>query len=161
MELLKKYRTAIFVTFIVCMFVKPAICFLILGALSTYFGFTAIRFLKSISKSGIEQTGTIIEYQSDNDGNKTPLIEFTTLTGETIRKKPFVYASTDLSKLRNYKNQIDQPVLILYNQEEPEKFVLKNEEGFNYIVFIFFILIGLFFIGLSICWLSGYIKMDN
>jgi hypothetical protein len=142
------------------MFIKPAFCFLILGTLISYLGFSAILFLKKVAKKGIGWTGNIIEYQSDSDGHKTPLIEFTTLSGDIIREKPFIYASTDLSKIRTYKNLIDESVPILYDPDEPKKFVLKNEEGFNYVVFIIFILAGLFFIGLSISWLLGYIKMD-
>ena len=160
MELIKKYWIVIVVTFGVCMFIKPALCFLILGTLISYLGFASVIFLKKIKKTGIDWTGNIVEYQSDSDGHKTPLIEFTTMTGDIIREKPFVYASTDLSKIRTYKNFIDQPVPILYDPDNPKKFVLKNEEGFNYIVFILFILGGIFFVGLSISWLLGYIKMD-
>lgn len=159
MDLIKKYWIGIIVTFGLCMFIKPALCFLLLGMLISYIGFAAILFLKKITKTGVDWMGKIIEYQSDSDGHKTPLIEFTTLTGDTIREKPFVYASTDLSKIRTYKNLIDQSVPILYDPDDPKKFVLKNEEGFNYIVFIVFILAGLFFVGLSIAWLIGYVKM--
>lgn len=159
MELIKKYWIAIVVTFGLCMFIKPALCFLILGTFISYMGFAAVIFLKKISKTGIDWTGNIIEYQADTDGHKTPLIEFTTMTGDIIREKPIVYASTDLSKIRTYSNFINQPVQILYDPDDPKKFVLKNEKGFNYVVFIIFIIAGLFFVGLSISWLSGYIKM--
>ncbi len=81
------------------------------------------------------------------------------MTGEIIREKPFVYASTDISKIRSYSNSIDTSVPILYDPDDPKKFVLKNEEVFNYVVFIIFILGGLLFIGLSISWLLGYIKI--
>lgn len=159
MELIKKYWIVIVVTFGICMFLKPALCLLILGILISYIGFAAITFLKKISRIGIDWTGIIVQYQSDSDGHKTPLIEFTTMTGDIIREKPFVYASTDLSKIRTYRNSIDQPVPILYDPDDPKKFVLKNEKGFNYFIFILFIVAGLFFVGLSISWLLGYIKM--
>lgn len=159
MELIKKYWIAIVVTFGICMFIKPALCFLILGILISYMGFAVVIFQRKISKTGIDWTGNIIEYQSDSDGHKTPLIEFTTMTGDIIREKPIVYASTDLSKVRTYSNFINQTVPILYDPDNPKKFVLKNEKGFNYVVFIIFILAGLFFVGLSISWLLGYIKM--
>jgi hypothetical protein len=156
MDLIKKYWIAIVVAFGISMFIKPALCFLILGILISYAGFEAVIFLKKISKIGIDWTGNIIEYQSDNDGYKTPLIEFTTVTGDIIREKPVVYASTDLSKVKTYSNSINQTVSILYDPDDPKKFVLKNEKGFNYVIFI---LAGLFFVGLSIVWLLGYIKM--
>lgn len=145
--------------FMVCMFIKPALCFLILGMLISYTGFTAVIFLKRIVKIGIEWTGTVIEYQAERDGHRTPLIEFTTMAGDVIREKPFVYASTGLSIIRKHSKFIDQSIPILYDPDEPKKFVLKNEKGFSYIVFIIFIMAGLFFVGLSISWLLGYIKM--
>lgn len=159
MEIIKKYWIVIVVTFGLCMFIKPALCPLILGTLVSYIGLTSVVFLKRIAKKGIEWTGNIIEYESDSDGHKTPVIEFTTMTGESVKEKPFIYASTDLSKIRNYKNLINQSVPILYDPVNPQKFVLKKEEGFNYIILVILILAGLFFVGLSICWLSGYIKM--
>jgi len=159
MELIKKYWIPIVVTFGICTFIKPALCFLILGTLLSYIGFTTVKLLKKISKTGIDWTGTIIEYQPDSDGHKTPYIEFTTMTGDIIREKPIIYASTDLSKVRTYSNFINQAVPILYDPDDPKKFVLKNEKGFNYIVFVIFILAGLLFVGLSISWLLGYIKM--
>ena len=159
MDLVKKYRIPILVTFGVCMFVKPVLCFLILGILVSYLGFASVMFLKKITETGIEWTGKIIEYQSDSKGHKTPLIEFTTMTGDIIKEKPFIYASTDLSKIRTYSNFIDQSVPILYDPDDPKKFVLKNESGFNYVVLTIFILVGLFFVGLSISYLLGYIKM--
>lgn len=157
MELIKKYRIAIVVTFGLCMFIKPALCFLILGILISYIGFAAVLFLKKISKTGIDWTGNIVAYESDSDGHKTPLIEFTIITGDIIKAKPIIYASTDLSKLRSYTNLSHQPVPILYDPDNPQKFVLKNEKGFNYVVFIIFIVAGLFFVGLSFSWLLGYI----
>jgi hypothetical protein len=122
-------------------------------------GIASIIFLKNIAKKGIEWTGNIIEYQSDSDGHKTPVIGFTTVTGELIREKPYVYASTDLSKIRKYKNLINQSVPILYDRDSPQKFVLANERQFNYVTFFIFILAGLFFVGLSISSFLGHIKI--
>ena len=147
------------VTFGICAFIKPALCFLILGTLISYFGFASVLFLMKIAKTGIEWKGNIIEYQTDNDGHKTPLIEFKTMAGEIIREKPFIYSSTDLSKIRTYKSFIDQSVPILYDKDDPKRFILKNEEGFNYIVFLLFIIAGLFFVGLSISWILGFIQI--
>jgi hypothetical protein len=141
------------------MFIKPPLCFLIGGMLSCYIGFAAIIFLRRMSRTGVDWTGNIVEYQSDSDGHRTPLIEFTTISGDIIKEQPVVYASTDLSKIRTYSKFIGQPIPILYDPEDPKKFVLKSEEGFNYFVSMVFILVGLFFVGLSIGSLLGYIKM--
>ncbi len=156
MDLIKKYWVAVVVAFWVCIFTKPILCFLILGTLLAYSGFAAVIFLKKISKTGIDSTGNITEYQTERNRYKTPIIEFTTMTGDVIKEKPVVYAPTDISKIRTYSNSVGQTVSVLYDPNDPKKFVLKNEERFNYIVSIFFILAGLLFAGLSIL---GVIKM--
>src|ERR1700722_11675215 len=108
MTFIKKYWIAIVIVFALSMLIKPALCFLIIGLLAIYVGIEAIIFQNSIREKGIMCTGNILEYQRDNYGYKTPLIEFTTLAGERIKEQPFVYSSTDLSKIRSYKNMINQ-----------------------------------------------------
>ncbi|MES2544749.1 MAG: DUF3592 domain-containing protein [Bacteroidota bacterium] len=159
MNNIKKYWIAIVVVFGLCMFIKPALCAFIIGTLVLYISITALLFLNKIKKIGVNRIGNIIDYKSDGEGYKTPIIEFTTITGEEIREEPFVYVQTDLSKIRFYKNSIKQSVAILYDPEEPKKFVLKNENWFSNIAFIICLLVGLFFIVLSISSLLGYIKL--
>jgi hypothetical protein len=160
MNFIVKHQKGIAIFFALCAFIKPAFCFLILGIICCYVAFGAFRFMSRIQKKGIEWEGKIIGYHRSWNRNKTPLIEFTTKTGHLIQEKPYVYTTTDLSKLRTYSNIINQPVIIIYDPDDPKKFVLEKEKGFNYFSFTLATLVGLFFIGLSICWLSGYIKMD-
>lgn len=160
MDSIKRYGIAIVIAFGICALIKPALCFMMLGAILTYGGFTSISFLRKINRSGLTCTGNIVEYQSDSNGHKTPLIEFTTLTGETIQEKPFVYGLADLGKLRSYNVLNGKSVPVLYDPDDPKKFIVSNEKGFSYAFCVIFTLAGLFFIGLSIAWLCGYIKMD-
>lgn len=141
------------------MLIKPALCFLILRILLFLFGIISITFLVRIYKIGLSLKGKIIEFETDGEGDMMPVIEYTTLIGELVKEKPHIYTSTDLSKLLKNENSINQTVMILYDPKDPKKFVLKNEEGLNYFVFILFTLSGIFFAGLSICWLLGYIDM--
>ena len=159
MNQIRKNWTIILIAFTFFMFIKPALCFFIVGSLAFYMGTIAIRFLKKIQDKGVECTGKILSFQSDDEGYKTPVLEFTTSEGELINEKPFAYASTDISKVRSYKNMIDKQVSILYDPDDPKKFVLTDEKGFSYFAFSFFILVGLGFIILSICGLLGYIKI--
>ena len=160
MNFIKKYWIVIVGIFGLSVFIKPALCFLILGLLLSYLGFEAIKFLKSITKKGIDCIGNIIEYQSDSDGHKTPLIEFTTMTGDLIREKPHIYASTDLSKIRSYKNLINQSVPILYDPDDPKKFILTAEKEFNYFSLVLLFIVSSVFIIVSISSLLGYIKLS-
>jgi hypothetical protein len=160
MRYIQKYWLYIFIAFVIAMFVKPIICAFIMGSLIFYIGIETIIFLRKIHKNGIECNGTIVSYQSDDEGYKTPIVEFTALTGEIISEKPFVYASSDLSKIRTYKNMINQSTAVLYDPNDPKKFVLTNEREFNYLISFLFILGGLFFIGLGICSILGYINFD-
>lgn len=160
MRNIEKYWLYIFITFVIAMIIKPIFCGLILGSLFFYIGIMTILFLRKIHRSGVECTGTILSFESDNEGYKTPIVEFTTLTGEKILEKPFIYASSDLSKIRTYKDIINQSVIILYDPDNPKQFVLSDEKEFNYFVFILFVLCGLFAIGLCISDLLGYVHFD-
>ena len=160
MKYIGKYWLYICILFVIAMITKPIFCAFIIGSLILYIGNAALTFLRKINKNGIECTGTILTYQSDNEGYKTPIVEFTTETGDIISEKPFIYASSDLSKIRTYKNMINQSVTILYDPDNPKEFVLSNERKFNYLIFVLFILTGLFFIGLGLSSILGYIKID-
>ena len=158
MKYIEKYWILIVVVFFFSMFINPTICILIVGSLVFYMGIMAVGFLKKIHDKGVESVGRILSYQVGNGGHKTPIIQFKPLTGETITAKPFIYASSDLSKIRSYNNLIDTEVLVRYDPDDPKKFVISSEKSFNYIVFTIFILAGLLFIVLSICNFMGYVK---
>jgi hypothetical protein len=155
----EKYWLAIVVVFGLAIFIKPIACALILGLLAIFFGINSIYFLKNIQRKGIEYKGNIIDYESDSDGCKTPLIEFTTPSGEFVKEKPHIYVSSDLSKIRTYKKFIDQSVSILYDPDDPKKFVIASEKKFNYLFLFMLILVGLFLIGLFLSSILGYIKL--
>lgn len=156
----KKYGLAVLLVFALSLFIKPAISLILAGGLVLYLGIASIIFLQYITREGIESTGIILEYKSDSDGYKTPIIEFTTWSGELISAKPYIYASTDLSKIRTYKNLLNQSITVLYDAKDPKKFVVASEEGFNYLLFAALIIAGLIFIAVGICVLLGYINLD-
>ena len=161
MNLKKEYSIIIIILFVFFMFYKPIVCALIMGALVLYHGIESLMFLNYINKNGIESLGKILSYESDEESYKTPIIEFQTLEGKFIKEKPYYYASSDLSKFRTYKNDINKNITVLYSSERPEKFVIKTEKNFNYGSLIFVIAIGLIFIILACVNLFGYINMDN
>ncbi|EDM44607.1 hypothetical protein SCB49_13585 [unidentified eubacterium SCB49] len=162
MELLnkKEYVIPIFILFAFFMFYKPVICFFILGALLIFIGIQSWIFIADIHKNGIESIGKILFYKSDEDGYKTPTIEFETKKGNQIKKEPYIFISTDLNKFRNFKNKINEPVSVLYDKKNPEKFIIVNEENFNYFGLIFIIIIGVAFIIVGILSLLEIIKIN-
>jgi hypothetical protein len=162
MELLdnKKYGIPIVVLFVFFMFYKPVVCFIILGSLVSIISIYFWNFLSNIQKNGIKNVGKILFYESDSEGHKTPTVEFTTNNGIQIRKKPYYYASTDLSKIRNYKNNIDKKIDILYDPQNPEKFVIGKERNFNRFSLIFGILVGIIFLTVGICSVLGIINVE-
>ena len=161
MKYIEKYWIVLVIVFFVSSFINPAICFLILGSLFVYIGIVALLFLKKIGETGVKVRGRILAYQASNRGYKSPVIEFTPTGGETVTAKPFVYASTDLSKVRSYSKTIDTEVTVLYDPKDPTKFVLAGEQSFNYIVLTIVTLAGLFFVILGICIFLGYIKFGK
>lgn len=160
MEFDKKYSLIILSLFIFFMFYKPIFCFLILGTLAFYHGFSRLMFLDYIEKNGIESIGKILSYESGEDGHKTPIVEFKTIEGDIVLKKPYCYVSTDLSMFKSYQDNINKNVTIIYSLKNPEKFVLKTEKDFNYGGNIILIIISLIFLGFAIGDILGFIQID-
>lgn len=158
MAFIKKYGYVFFILFLVAMFTKPVLCFIILGGLFFCIGLFADRLSQSLKKNGLTSTGFIVRYETDNDGYKTLVVEFKAISGEVIRSKPYMYASTDLSKLKSYSDKIDQQVEVLYLPGDPQKFILAGEQSFNGVVFTIFLLIGAVFIIIGAASLLGFIK---
>ena len=148
----EKYLIPIVVLCVVLFFIKPALCFLIVGILgSCYVAFSSLHF-KKIQNKGIECTGKIVSFQITNGGYKTPVIEFTTLEGQNVIATPYVYMSTKVTA-------IDNEILVAYDPDNPKKFILRKETASNYFAIILCSLICLAFIILSICSLLGYIDI--
>jgi hypothetical protein len=99
-------------------------------------------------------------YQSDNEGYKTPVIEFSTTSGEEITEKPLFYVSSDLSKIRSYKDKFDQPVSVLYDPDNPKKFILISERKLSYLFLTVLFIFGLVFIVVSIGSFFGFIDLS-
>ncbi|TAE56724.1 MAG: hypothetical protein EAZ89_04410, partial [Bacteroidetes bacterium] len=89
---------------------------------------------------------------------KIPVVAFTTQSGELISEKPSMYLTTDVSKFMSYKDRINRPVAVLYDPDRPQKFILRDEGGHSFGL-ILTLLVGLFFVGLGISALVGYIKL--
>lgn len=89
MNFIKRYSIIIIILFVFCMFFKPMVCFFIVGSLVFSYGIESLLFLNYITKSGIESIGKIKSYESDDEGYKTPIIEFTTLEEQRISAKPY------------------------------------------------------------------------
>jgi hypothetical protein len=154
MDVYKKYGIIFVVPFVFFMFYKPVICFLMLGTLIVFYGIYSISFLIQINKNGIENLGRIVSYQSDDEGYKTPIIEFQISEGKNFIGKPFLHTSSDLDKFQSYQKNINKTIKIIYNPTDPEKFVLKGNS--NYFVSVILIIIGCIFSGIAIGNLLGY-----
>ena len=155
------YKVLFAVAFFSLAFIKPALCFLILGGVILYFAIASIRLQKKISIRGIECTGRILSFETDSDGDKTPLIEFTPIGGTMITAKPYIYTSTDFGKIRSYDHLIGSEVLVRYDPDDPRKFALTQEGGFNVIVLVLFILGSGVFIAVGIADLTGFIRLGH
>ena len=142
------------------MFYKPIFCFLLLGTLIVLYVIHYSLFLNNINRHGNEIIGKILSYEIEYEGYKTPLVEFE-INGKTILKKPHYYSSTDLSKLKTYRNKIDKSIPIICDSNDPEKFIIKGEKGFNYFSLVFFAIIGLIFIFISLAQLFNFIRING
>jgi hypothetical protein len=154
MNLNKELGIILFIPFVFFMFYKPVICFLMLGTLLLFFAIQSLLFLIKINKNGIENHGKIVSYESDEEGYKTPIIEFQISQGKTFTGKPYFHTSSDLDKFKSYNKNINKTIKIIYNPDHPEKFILKDNSS-NFAV-ILLIIAGLIFSGISIGNLLGY-----
>ena len=155
----KKHGIIIVIAFFFSMFYKPAVCFIILGSLITIMSIYYWIFLSDIQKNGIESVGKILFYESDSEGHKTPTVEFITKNGIQVRKQPYYYASTDLSKIKTYTKNIDKPIKILYDPKNPEKFVIEKERNFNTFILVLSLLVGLGLLTFGMCSILGIINI--
>lgn len=113
--------------------------------------------MRKLDKNGIECLGTIVSYESDEEGYKTPVIEFQTTEGKNLIGKPHLHTSTDLDKFQSYKKNIGKIIKIIYDSENPEKFILKdNSNGCGMFLLI---AVGLFFTYISLGSLLGYLNI--
>ncbi|WJS96985.1 DUF3592 domain-containing protein [Flavobacterium johnsoniae] len=143
-----------FILFVAISFYNILICLLLLGFLFLIYSIAGFIFLDNIHKNGIESIGKIVSYKSDEEGHKTPTIEYQTTDGKNFRGEPFIHASSDLDKLEAYQQNINTKIAILYSAKSPENFVIKERKS-NSVILILFIFIGLALIGYSVISLIG------
>lgn len=148
----KKTSILFVAVFFLVALINPSLIMLLVGIVIAFIGFKTLLFQASLLKRGIRWEGRIIKFVSGRTGHKTPIIQFTTMTGEQIQEEPSVYSSTDLSIIKKYEKLINKDVQIVYDPQNPKTFILVKEKRFIYSFSIILILAGLFllFIGLSI-----------
>ncbi|QSB26137.1 DUF3592 domain-containing protein [Flavobacterium sp. CLA17] len=154
MNLNKEYSIIFVITFVFFMFYKPVICFLMFGTLALFYAIYSVLSLIHITKNGVENHGKIVSYESDNEGYKTPIIEFQISEGKNFKGKPLLHTSSDLDKFQSYQKNINKTIKVIYDPKDPEKFVLKNNS--NYFGLIILIIVGFVFCSISIGNLLGY-----
>jgi hypothetical protein len=161
MKLMVKYWIPIVIVFGICMLIKPVLCALILGSLFIVIAIEMIRTLKRLSDFGVAAIGKISSYEIDDEGYKTPVIEFIPFGGELIKNTPVIWGSSDLGKLRSYKSMLGTEVAIKYDPDEPSKFIVSEVSLFSYFMIVLMIAGGLLMLVLSIVTLTGYADMFN
>ena len=135
------------------MFIKPALCALMIGLIGVYISVEYTFLLKKIYTNGVECPGKIVGYKTEGEDGKIPLVEFTTIQGEIIKETPILYGS--FSSI----NRIEQSFLVRYHPDDPKKFVFVKDSSSDFFsIFIVFI-ICLTFVVLSIGSLLSYIKI--
>lgn len=142
------------------MFYKPIICGLLLGSYMFHFILKYFLILKRIHNNRVFANAKIVKYQIVEYGYKEPKLSFFTKDGIEICEKPAFYFATDLSKIRTYRNKINQTVEVTYNQNNPREFLISSESKLNYLVLFFLCMIALIFICLSISSLLGIIEVN-
>lgn len=131
------------------MFYDFEIFFLFFGILMVCYGIINLIYVNYFVKNGVESVGEIVSYKLVADEFLTPIIEFNTLKGETIKQKPCFFADLDFFLFRALRNEKSKRITVIYNERNPEKFVIKTNRFLN-VDSVLIILLGLFFLVLSI-----------
>ena len=76
MNLNRKYEWLFVIAFVFFMFYKPIFCFLLLGTLIILYVIQYSLFLNNVNKNGKEGNGKILSYEIEDEGYKSPLVEF-------------------------------------------------------------------------------------
>ena len=153
-DFLKKYGLLFFIIFVFFAFYKPIICLLMFGVFALFYVISSILFLNKLNKNGIEIFGEIVSYESDDEGYKTPIIEFQTLEGKNFTGKPILFTSSNLDNFQPYKKDSNKTTKIIYNPEEPEEFIVKNNsKTFGLILFT---ILGFVSTAISVTCLLGF-----
>ncbi len=160
MNLPYKFAIPIVILFAFLMWYNPAVCFIILGGGTLIGGIYTCFVVSKIIKNGIQGIGKILSYESDSDGYKTPKVQFYTQEGNEVIRKPWFYASTDLSKLRSYKRKLNKEVEIIYDPKNPKKFLIQSERAFNYFALSFLFIVAIVFLVIGILGATGTIDFN-
>ena len=160
MENIKKYWILIAIIFVFFMYYEPVVCLIILGSFFLILGISSWTFLYEIKKRGIKSVGKILNYESDNDGHITPIVNYKTVNGKVINKKPYFYVTANIGSITTYKSKINEEVPIIYNPNNPEKFILQEEMTLNKFGLIFFIIVGLTLFVVGLLDLIGIININ-
>ena len=78
MKFIKEYWIAIAIVFLAAFIIKPPACPLLLGLLMAYASISAINLQKRLHVNGIECTGIIVDFNTDNEGDKNPIYHVST-----------------------------------------------------------------------------------
>ncbi len=148
----------LYIPFIFFVFVNSPICFMIMGLILIYVALNTFFKLQDLKKFGINCDGTIVEYVTNKNGERTPIITFKTSEGLEISGKPFGTYSGFIGPLRFSNDPKSDHLAIRYNAKNPEQFIYKGEENINYFLFSIVILIGIFLILLCFLELAGEIN---
>ena len=161
MEYLKRYWPIFAIVFIMLVYIKPAVALLVLGPAFCYWSIRGIRTQRKIRNNGIECIGRILSFEADNDGLKVPVVEFTLTRGRVVSGKPHIYSFTDLRKVWPYDSLIGSEVLVIYDPDEPKKFVITSRKNHIIFFYVLFFAISLFLTVMGVASLLVYIKVHT
>jgi len=158
MKDLKKYGYWIFAAFVIFMIIKPVFCLFILGFYGLRLGFEYKRTTDEIEKFGITVEGKIIKYYRDEEGYQIPIINFLAKNGESIDKQPFFYVVSDFNIFKSFKNSIGKSIIVKYNSNNPEQFVIDGKYKFHKTTIIILILFSFALIAIGTLSVFGIIN---
>uniref|UniRef100_UPI00404932AD DUF3592 domain-containing protein n=1 Tax=Flavobacterium sp. TaxID=239 RepID=UPI00404932AD len=158
MKSYKKYIPFIIIFVLVLTSGYHEVSFFIIGLVVISVGVYGMIFIDLIKKRGKVTNGKIVSYQKDDEGFKTPIIEFTTRNGKLVRKVPTTFFSFKSSFSKHSNSALNENMQVLYDPNNPEKFLIKQNIETDYNAYIFIVIIGLAMAALAAL---SYLQMIN
>ena len=161
MKWIHRYSSPIFLLFAAGILFAPGLAALLFSALCALIALEMRRTLHSLQEGGVEATATIECIERDSDGDPIPVMAFETAEGAGVVGSPFNYTSLSFGFVSARKGDIGKELQIRYQPDNPEKFVVKADEGNTRIAFFILLVFMVLTAVAGVAELLGCIEIET
>ena len=129
MKWIRRYSIPIFLLFAAGILFAPGLAALLFSALCALIALEMRRTLHSLREGGVEAIARIERIERDSDGDMIPVMAFETAEGARVLGRPVCFTNISFGYGSTRKRDAAQELTVRYQPDNPEKFVVMDEEG--------------------------------